>query len=239
MRTTTGLVILTLLSPAALADVKLAYDDGAGKAQYTLFIKGSQMRMETHDDDNAIVLFDADKREMTFVDPTRREYMKFDQATLEQLQAQMKKALDMAAQYGMTPEQLGLSGAKREEPVTVSTGQKKTVNGYDCTVERYEVGNVIDGVACIASPGEVGVSDKDWKTMQRMFDMLTDMASDMMPGDLSGVDVSAPNGIAVEAADADGSNRQVLKEIDDGALDGAMFAIPSGYKRMEMPSFGG
>lgn len=239
MRTITGFLVLALLSPAAFADVKLTYDDGAGTPQYTLFIKGSQMRMETHDGENAVVLFDADKREMTIIETARREYMQFDQATLARLQKQMKQALAMAAQYGMSPEQLGLGGAKGEDPVAVTTGEKKTVNGYDCVVERYEIGEVIDGIACIASPDEVGISDGDWQTMQRMFSMLADMASDMMPGDLGGLDMAAPNGVAVEASDQDGSDRQVLSDIDHGTIDGTKFSVPSGFKRMEMPSFGG
>lgn len=239
MRTITGLLVLTLLSPAVFADVKLTYDDGAGTPQYSLFIKGSQMRIETHDGENAVVLFDADKREMTIIETARREYMTFDHATLKRLQEQMKQALEMAAQYGMSAEQLGLSGVQTKNPVTVTTGEKKNVNGYDCTVERYEIGEVIDGIACIASPDEVGLSSADWEIMQRMFAMLADMASNMMPGDLGGFDMAAPNGIAIEASDENGDDRQVLSDIDHGAIDGAKFAIPSGYKQMQIPTFGG
>ncbi|MEX0899126.1 MAG: DUF4412 domain-containing protein [Gammaproteobacteria bacterium] len=243
MRTPTGLLIFALLSPSAFADVTLNYDNGWEEdavPQYSLFIKGSLMRIETHDGENAaVVMFDADKREMTIIDPSRREYMKFDQATLARLQEQMKQALAMAAQYGMSPEQLGLSGAAKEPTVTVTTGEKKKVRGYNCTVERYEIGDEIDGVACIATAKEVGLSDADWKTMERMFEMLTDMANNMMPGGLGGLDVAAPNGIAIEASDKDGSNLQMLTNIDHGTIDGSKFAIPSGYKRMELPSIGG
>ena len=242
MRTTTGLLVLALASPAAFADVRLNYDNGWEEdavPQYSLFIKGSQMRIETHDGENAVVLFDADKREMTIIDSSRREYIKFDQAAIAGLQEQMKKALAMAEQYGMDPAQLGLGGAQQEPTVTVTTGEKKTIRGHDCTVERYEVGEDIDGIACIASPDAVGISSADWKTMERMFAMLTDMANNMMPGGLGGLDVAAPNGIAIEASDADGGDRQVLTDIEHGTIDGAKFAIPSGYKRVEMPSLGG
>ena len=234
------LILLMLPAPAALADVTLAYGDAAQQPTYTLSIQGDRLRMETHDDAGSVVLFDAAKREMTVVDGGRREYLVVDEAAIARIQEQMKQALAMAAQFGLSPEKLGLGDVQeRAEAVEVKTGETKTVAGFECELVRYEIDGVVDGTACVAEPGELGVAADDWRGMQSMFEMLMSMAADIVPVELGSMNLAPPEGIAVEARNADGSDAQVLKSVDDAPIDASMFEIPAGYKAIEIPSLGG
>ena len=237
-----GLMLTLLLLPAtaALADVTLAYEDAAQQPTYTLSIHGDQLRMETHDDEGSVVLFDAAKREMTVVDAGRREYLVIDEAAIARIQEQMKQALAMAARFGLSPEKLGLGDMQeRAESVEVKTGRSKTVGGYDCEVFEYTIDGVVDGTACIAEPSELGIGADDWRGMQSMFEMLMSMAADIVPVELGSMNLAPPEGIAVEARNADGSDAQVLKSVDDAPIDASMFEIPAGYKAIEIPALGG
>ena len=234
------LLLLTLLAPAATADVTLAYEDDAQQPTYTLSIKGDKLRMETHDSAGSVVLFDAAKREMTVVDAGRREYLVFDEASMARLQQQMKQALAMAAQFGLSPEKLGLGDVQeRAAAVERKTGTTKTVGGHECAVFEYTIDGAVNGTACIADPGELGISAEDWRGMQSMFGMLMSMATDIVPVELGTVNLAPPEGIAIEARNADGSDAQVLASVDDAAIDASKFEVPAGYKAVEIPSLGG
>lgn len=231
-------LLFVLLAPPALADVTLAYEDGAGEPAFTLLIKGSVVRMETSGSDNGAVLFDAAANEMTVLDEGRRQYMVLDQAAVAKIQEQMKQALAMAEQYGMSPEAMGLDGMSGEKPTEIETGESKTVNGFDCGVYRYEVDGAPEAFACIAPADEVGLAEADWQTMRRMYAMMMELAADMVPSDMSTFDMAPPDGIAVEAHSADGGDRQVLASVDDAPIDEDQFEVPAGWKRMDMGPMG-
>lgn len=233
-----SILLFTVLSFAlpAHADLTLTYADGADKPSITMSIKGSQMRMDVHGD-QAALLFDGGKREITVLHEAERSYMVFDRATLRSLKQQMEQAMQMMERMGMDPSQMGMS--QRSVPEEVATGRSREVNGWDCDEYRLEVDGKVESVACVASAAELGVSAGDYATMQSMFEMLADMAAEMMPAGLGAGETAPVDGILVES---DGSGEvQRLTRVSDAALDAATFQVPSGWKRqsMEMPGMPG
>lgn len=223
---------LALCAPAH-ADVTLEYHDEDGEPAFTMLVKGGLMRMDTHDDEQSRMLFDAAKNEITVLHGQRREYIVLDEPTLERLQAQMRQAFEMMERLGMDPEALGL-GAMPEPGRQVRTGESRTVGGHRCDVFRYEVEGRAESISCVAPPESVGVPADDWQTVSAMFAMMRRMVSSIVPGGFDDFEFTPDDGVLIESTDGDGGNRQRLAGVDDATLDAAAFRVPAGWRRADL-----
>lgn len=223
----------------AVADVKLVYQDETGAPAYTISVQGDRMRIDMHDEESHATLFNATKEEMIILQPNKREYLVMDRASVEHIQKQMRQVMQMMEQYGMDPAAMGLD-KQRVAGEVVASGESRTVGGHRCEVYRYVVDGEVDTVSCVAAPGRVGISDGDWATIRRMYGMMSQLATDMLPEGMMG-DLPPMDGVIIESHDADGSNRELLSQVDSARLDRALFEVPSGWKRtaLEMPDMPG
>lgn len=220
----------------AHADLTLKYEDDAGAPAMSLYIKGQQLRMEG---DDGAMLFDAAKREITVLESRERRYVVIDEAAIDRLASQMREAMQMMERMGVNPESMGLAGMpERLESRDVRTGETRTVRGQRCAVVHHMVNDELSAITCVVPHGQLGISDADWRTMNAMFEMLTKMATDMLPSGMMSLDMTPTEGIAVEATDAGGRDRQVLADVDASALDASLFDVPSGWRRMRLDSPG-
>lgn len=224
----------------AMSDVTLVYQDDAGKPAYTLSVKGDMMRIDMSDDASHATLFNAAREEMIILQPDKREYIVMDRPSVERLQAQMRQAMQMMEQFGIDPAAMGL-GKKRTEGEVVQTGDTRTVGGHRCNVMHYLVDGELDTVSCITAPGRVGISNEDWATIRGMYEMMTKLASDMLPEGMMSAEMPPMDGVLIESHGPNGEDRQLLSRIDTASLDAARFQVPSGWKRVsiEMPEMPG
>lgn len=238
MRSILLLTALTFALPAH-ADLTLEYDDGAGQRALTFAIKDSRLRLDVHGSDAATMLFDGARREITVLDPSARSYMVFDRALMQSLKQQMEQAMQMMQQMGLDPEAMGMTGPG--EMREIATGEKRTVGGWPCEVYRVEVDGKVDSVTCVTQPADLGISGAEFSTMQSMFEMLEDMAADIMPAGFGSAETAPVDGVMVESETVGGGGRQRLTRISDAAVDAARFEVPSGWKRqqMDMPGMPG
>jgi hypothetical protein len=221
----------------AHADLTLMYEDDAGAQAMSLYIKGQQLRMEG---DDGAMLFDAAKREITVLESRERRYAVIDEAAIDRLASQMREAIAMMERMGVNPESMGLAGLpERLETRDVRTGETRTVRGHRCEVVHHFINDELATITCVAPHGQLGVSDADWRTLNAMFEMLTKMATDMLPAGMMSIDMTPAEGVAVEATDANGRDRQVLADVDASVLDASLFEVPSGWRRMRLDSPGG
>lgn len=229
----TLLIALLLTAPAAFADTTLVYHDGDGQLSYQIRISKDGVRFDHRETGDGVMLFDLKSKRMIVLDPEEREYMEFDEATIASMRAQIEQAKQMAAQMGLDLSQLGIDDSP--DPVEVDTGEKKTVNGFKCTVYRIEIGDLHESTACIGKASDLGMPASDWNALLGMYEVIMNMSSDMLGMDM---DYTPTDGIPVESMDADGDNFEVLVKVDNAKIDPSVFAIPSGYKKMSLDFMG-
>ena len=133
---------LSALVPAvSMADTAMIYKEGTGQSM--LRIADGKVRFDSHDDEN-YMLFDAASRQMTMVDPAKREYTVMDEATLDALQSTLDTLMaQVQAQMANLPPEMraqmsqmmggAMPGAGGPVSVTTEkTGRKGEAAGFAC-----------------------------------------------------------------------------------------------------------
>ena len=242
-------VVLALLlcCAAGQADTTLTYDEGG---QHSLLrIAAGKVRFDNSHDGNWF-LFDAARREMTLVEPARREYMVIDEASLEQLQAtmdtvvgtlqsqlaEMPPALREQMQQmlgGALPDPSG-GGAVRLE----ATGRRAEAAGYTCGYSRVVVRGAVQSEVCLAPASILAIPAEDRETVRAWQEFARTMAA------------RASRYVSVDAGvlGDDGQLRliyrrpgaaqaAVLRALSSGPVDPAAMRVPADYRegRPSMP----
>ena len=133
---------------------------------------------------------------------------------------------------------LGDRGSKAQAAPTEFewTGDKKRVAGYPCRVARVKKAGNEAGEACIARPGDLGMSDDDFEALASMFEVMQEYASEVS-GDDAMPDMRKIGGFPIAANDPESGTSSALISASDADLEGVLFEIPAGYKRQTMPQF--
>ena len=151
--------------------------------------------------------------------------------------AQMEKALSKI--QGMQGMQL----QAQETPLTYQkTSQRETVNGYPCTRVDALRGQKKVRELWVTSIDALAMPEADYQTLMAMQEMVRSFASQFGSGHVPSFVESSLDGIPVRTVhfgdDGKVDSQQELKSISRDALDPALFEIPKGYKKREMPSMG-
>jgi hypothetical protein len=241
----------------AFAGVTIAMQRG-GHPTTTLYADGDRLRVDDPGRDPALgpteMLLDAVGKRMVIIRERDKTYTEITEADRQRLKAQMDgmRAQMEERMKNMPPEQRqkmeGMMGklngaaavAAREwkfEPL----GQKKSVNGFPCEMYRVMVDGKPQEEDCV-SPWSAGlVKKEDFSGLQKFSE---EMSRDFAGG--SGAPSRGPfmsfdkapgipvSRVPIEADGKRGEEEQV-KSVKRGPLAAALFAIPAGFTKKELP----
>lgn len=174
------------------------------------------------------------------VDETRREYTPLDRQSIAALSVKMQAARDEMQQQlqKMTPEQRAMIEQMVGHPIELqpeevsyqSTGDRKTVNGYDCSVGRLVAGGETREEFCTAQPRAIGMSGEEYQAVRSMYSLMAALQK------ASGFGGGMPSydqldGIPIEIRSRDGST-QVISRASHGDVDTRLFRVPEGFSRV-------
>lgn len=235
------ITMLCAVAPLAVADLTIEFEGPDGARLSVLYIKGDDLRMDSFDQDEGTMLFNAERKEISIVEHERRRYMVIDQSTINEMRDAMDQAMQMIEQMGMSREQIEQMMPGMPEKVEIihrRTGESREVGGRACEVVETRINEEIESTACVTSAGSLGIGSGEIATMKAMSDMFTAMAMDLIPDDMLTIDIDGMDGIPLEAYDAQGRVTERLSSVSDDAVDGSIFAVPSGFRRQSLEMMG-
>jgi hypothetical protein len=246
------LAAISLAAGTAAADTRMSYSTPGGSSPQ-IAIKGDQIRMEGNDRGRGITLFDASSRQMTVIDPSKRNYYRMDAESMKQQGRQMSEQMrqmreQMEKQLENMPEEQRKMMRKQMEQMMPeqpaggdvrfeSSGESDRVAGISCEISTvYRDGQPIQRV-CIAAPDSLGMASGDRDTLRALFTFLQDMASSF-GGSHMGAQVPAKmmetfDGVPIRSEDLQGKQSWTLQNVETGRIDASEFSIPSGYSEVE------
>lgn len=243
-----ALLTTCLLGAAATAqaDARLVYvDEDSGKVRSIIAIKDGMVRMDNKDEQNWM-LYDSGSETITVVDAANRSYSEIDDEAMQQIAKQVSDAMaQMEKQLAAVPAEqreamkkmMGGMMDMGKEALKTSvdrTGRSLSKAGHDCDEVIFTVGSVTRTTLCIVDAGELGIASKDHDAVRNMFAAMSKFTETI--GEGIGMSYSLPDigGIPVYSKEDKERSAEILKEADDGALQGDLFKVPSNYDKEEM-----
>ena len=258
MRYVTVLLATLVFCASAHAGVTLdlVRSDANGKELERTHVssQGGKLRMDTDGgqfSSDVSMIFLGDR--FLVIDHDEKTYIIMDEAMLNEVSAKMNDALkQMEAQLAqMPPEQRAmaeqmmksqlsaLSGTDSAGPPRVEAVGPGEWNGRPCT--RYAVyeGAEKSQDVCAAPLEQVEGADEMIEAFMGMAEFVQKL-TESLPGPLAaslsanpGAVMDQINGFPIHSVEYSGGERSAesrLESIEEGALDGAMFEAPSGYR---------
>jgi hypothetical protein len=242
-------ILACLMPVVTLADAELTMLDKSDRVDATYRVKDGHVRMESGDEGNVSLLYDAATHGITVLDHDDKRYMHLDAQTaaaaseaasdaMRQLEERLANLPpdQREAVRKLVPKVEGMS-AKVPDVQAERTGETDTVNDTACDLVQVTMDGRPVGEACIASRG-IALSDADQQTLRTMFDDMSRMASSVLGrGASTGRQFAALGGVPLRWREAD-TGRVTTTLIDSSAkIDAAIFEIPAGYaeQRIEIP----
>ena len=255
-----SIVLMLLLPAVGSAGVYIetvSRDTATGKTtpSQKTYIQGGMARMESGDGDITIFKGDA----LYSLDKDSRRYRVMDKAAVEKMAAGLGTAMkNMQAQMqarmaNMPPEQraqmeqmmgrmVGAPGAKPNVYEAVDAGRNDTVASRGCRVWNIKRNGVIEDEFCVVPysslPGKEDVQSL-MKKMGELFQSLEQAMPNAQPGRGMIQAYGRINGYPVRQRDVvngkPSGDEELLKAWQEQSVPAAMFEIPAGYTREELP----
>jgi len=234
--------------------------------QTNFYFKSDRLLIENQSgNDNNSLIFDAVKKQFTFIDHRKKEYYQATEAELKNFVSQIRQMLQITKAFlkNMPPEQqeaiqksLGKFLNAGDQPETKFSKTASGVKVNNWSTDKYDAvqGATKVGEMFIASHSELGVSKDDFKSFEIMSNIFSETIQEFA--------AILPLGTSVQGMAANLKDNPAFREgipvkslsYVDGQLDGEnqvvevlkkeisseKFAIPSGYqkKKLEMPKMG-
>jgi len=238
----------SLLPAVSVADTTMIYKEGAG--QNMLRVAGGRVRFDNHQD-GSYMLFNAARREMTMVEPAKREFSVMDEATLDALQSSLDgMASQIEAQMaGLPPEMRAqmrqmmggvLPDPEAQKTVRIeATGRKGEAAGFKCEYSRVLINNAVRSEACLAPadrldfPAADAQAVRDWLGFARM---MAEKASRYV--DIDAAVFGDGSQVPLIYHDVDSQTQGILKEVSHAAVDPGLMDVPAGFRerKLELPA---
>jgi hypothetical protein len=228
---------VVLLSATAAADVKAVYH-ADGKETASLAVKGQLVRWTFTDPrGRQAMMYDNKSKVMTVIDHSRKQIVEMNEASIKAMRQQMEAMRSqMQAQLKNLPPEQRKMIEERMGPgpgkisVVAKKGKKDKVGGYPCRHYDMQVNGKSEQQVCVAEIDDTGVSKKDYKTLEGMFDFMQKMAESQGAG--TAPFANSIKGIPVRIKEQRTGRVQTVKSIKNEALPDSLFDIPP-YQRVD------
>ena len=234
---------LSLVAAPTAADVRLHYRDANGQPVSDVYVRNGQVRME-RSADGVAMLVDTSDGSMTMIDHRQRTYTVMDRDTMSRMRAQMEQMrAQMQQQLAALPEQqrkmmeqqMGGAMGGGAPPEFRKTGERRSVEGRECSVVEGTMGGRTLFTACVVPAAALDLPPADAATLEAYARVMSDNAGGMRGG---GAPPMAMEGVPVASTDPRTGREETLSSIETGDVDAAQFAVPAGYVEQKMPAPG-
>jgi len=254
IRTAWLLVLLPAMSSAGVYIETVTRDikSGTTSPSQKLHIQGGMARIDTANGD---IIFKDDT--LYSLDRESRSYRVMDRATMQQMASGINSAMQQmqARMAQMTPEQraqmqqlMGALGgadpnAKANVYEAVDTGRNENADGRSCRVWNIKRNGVVEDEYCVV-PFSSLPGKEDVQTLTRRMAELFRSLEQAMPAMAIGGGMMRAydriNGYPVRQRDIvagkPAGTEELLKAWQEQSVPAAMFEIPAGYTRKDMPT---
>ncbi len=250
------LVLLLLLPALGQADTTLQYVSEARPDDATIIqVKDGDVLMG---DRSSKMLFKDGKQEVVIIDHPSKTYMVMDEESVKRLEqqmgaaqqqmnaamAQMQKQMEnmseeqRAQMQQMMGQHMQSGVAKNPAKTTVKQQGEDTVAGVTCMKLMVLVDDKPSGDVCVARAGVLGVDTKDYMAMVSATDAVRKFmqrVSGKSDNEAVSMNLRAMKGIPVRMRDLVDGDISTLKSRSSAQLDAAIFRVPGGYQKRDMP----
>lgn len=183
----------------------------------TFDAKGNKIRFDAPSQrgEQSHVIFESGSKKILVVMDTQKSYMEMDLTAMQ----------NMAVGMGHAPNQPSVPSA---QATVTKTGKHEKIAGYDCEDWDIKEQNGKKAQACIAE----GIPFLDFASLSPMQAPQNNWMTELHDKRLFPLKV-----VEYDPAGKEMSRMEVTK-IEKKKLDDSVFAIPAGYKKIEIPTFG-
>ena len=260
-RRTAYLLLLGCLAGAAQAGTVIQQQElqpGGSQArqQVTIYVDAGKLRVEGENPGSGkyALIFDQAKQVTWMADLGKGTYMEFTAAQVQGMANQMQSAMRQmeAEMANMPPDQrammeqmmkgrMGAMGGGAAPPKTVrEKAQGVKVGAFTCT--RYEVltGGQLSQEVCAAPVGDLKLDPAAYETFKALAEFYEPLTRQIPRGNWTAPSgLSQIQGFPVQTISYEGqrpTSEWRLVSIENRSLDAALFTLPAGLKKTEMPS---
>ncbi len=251
------------------AEVVFEIENAEGVPPISLWLRDGSVAMEdVHaGGEPSGMRFDAAGQRLRVLLHARREYMDIDPEQLGRARQSMQgmaqvlgdQSQQMVQMLRKQLESQGMSEAQIERALgqvqrftapsddtapqapasAEDTGERGEVAGFDCRVFELRRGDIIEGRACLAAPGELGLSDGEARTLGDFFAFMQQMSS--AAGGIDEADAlfsgSIDGRVPLELRDAAGRVQSRVRAVQRREAPAGTFDTPKDYQPGQMMSF--
>lgn len=255
--------ILSLLLAAlnVFAGVKIiAVDSRSEGAENTLYVSDNALRVDSPGEQMSMI-FDSQTEVLKHIDHSRKNYMKLDKASMEQLSATVGAAMTQvqSALANMPPEQrkmmekmmggMGVSAntAPAPEPFRLvkKTKEKQTINGYPCVKYNVLLDGQLMSVLWVTPYAKLGVTKSDLRglhaltgfqdTLAKAFSSQPGLAQKIKSGVVSYDELDGLPIKMITYEDGSVTGETTIQSVEKTKLNDQLFQVPAGYQQRSMP----
>ncbi len=240
--------VAALTQGGALADTVIHFKTNAPGSPESMAIKGDKV-MISAPEKNGRFIMDTTSEKIVMINDQEKKYFEIDSNTIEQTASMMDVMRQtMLAQLQNLPEaqrkaleaRLGLSADAPPPAPKVEvkpTASKIKVNGIPCTLTDIYTDNTKTAEACVATTKAAGISDADYRTMQKMFRLSKKLAekSAKMTGPAAGKFAKSLtpelDGFPMQVRDLRNGNQVIVSKIETKKLTEKDFNPGRSYRK--------
>lgn len=244
-----------MLAQTAFADTRMVFSNtsSAGTETTEMLIADNKMRFANGQGTETWSLFDADRKEMIIVDPSKKSYMVIDQETMNKMGDAVNQAMktmeDTLAQMPPAQRKQMEQMMKSMMPAELQTKTVEfrydrkgsdSVAGYDCEILEIRANDRKTSELCVTSPDALDIDSEDAAVFMAMRDFSLDMVKNVPFAAGMAQSFGQPGASEmpiryVFSNDLIGQMSGQLVSVSSEDVDNSLLSIPSDYKREKMP----
>ncbi|KAA3626712.1 MAG: DUF4412 domain-containing protein [Proteobacteria bacterium] len=251
---------LALVTTVVTADVTLEMDVAAGnqmkqliqvsegRVRVTSGVQGQEFIVLYREGSDQYQVLDGKAKTVMTITPQQvRQTMQQASGMMQQMQAMMAEQMK-----NMTPEQRAQveqmmgkpAGGARAKPQIRRTKRTEKVGSWNCEVIEVVEGARVTSELCVAKAKTLGISDRDFQTLQAFFKVMGSMADSARGGMGRDMPFFGPEeipGVPVRASHIRAGKKDIvqLTKVGTDRIASALFTVPDDYQPAQLPGMPG
>ena len=239
------LILMSSLTTSLMADTTLTYTDKTDKVSMKMQLANNKMRATSVDDNSSYMVYDANNTTFTMYMTDKKQYFVMGEkeiAALSDIGAMMDKILEKQLaempesqremMRGMMTKMVKSQMPKQVEKAEYSlTGKSASYNGVDCQI-AIKKSKRKKSEFCVTHYKDLDMDADEFAVITSFQHTIEALARQY--GDDNSMDFSSL-GDFIPVRYKQSGESGTLKDVNHDKLNTAIFAIPEGYTKMDMP----
>lgn len=244
-----GLLLGLFTQSPLAADTRMQFVDRQG-IMLEILIQDAYARMDLISEvtgRSGYLLFHADSRSLYLVDQTSGTYQVVNEATIDaqlrtmnQLAEEFRAAIDTLPESERAQWELQLRSILQQDSALqvniIETGKRSRIEDVSCTEQEIWVGDRLRQIACLASPESLGLSRRDFGTLDELLTRLSQLSDRLLQAGGPMAFALGPrvtvrlDGIPLQVKDLQEGILTRLTFLSTDPLGEEKFRIPTGFR---------